>query len=80
MARVTLKKSKIYHPKNEYKGFVSPGNDSFEKIAGRKKENIIPAYGEYLITDNRTNKYGNVVNRLDSNVELAKAEVDANKK
>lgn len=88
MAKIShIEKSKIYRPRkkqeNIEKGYEVPPdsvNKGFEAISGRPLENIESVYKPYLITDNKTNERGNVVNRLDSNVVLAKQEVDANEK
>lgn len=46
----------------------------------RPKEKIIPEWQTNPIVDNYTAKDGNVYNKYDENIELAKAEVDANHK
>ena len=44
----------------------------------RPKNQVQPMFAENVITDNYTDKYGNVRNRSVENVVLSKREVDAN--
>ena len=45
-----------------------------------QSKTITPRYSTYVITDNETNKHGCVLNKADEDAELAKREVDANRK
>lgn len=46
----------------------------------RPKEKIVPEYQTNTLVDNYTANDGNVYNKYDDSVELAKREVDANRK
>ena len=45
-----------------------------------QKKDIVPEYTSYVITDNKKNKNGCVINKSDEDAVLAKKEVDENKK
>lgn len=62
--------------KNKDKVIVHHGNDGH---IDRQKD-IVPKYTTYVITDNKTNENGCVINKSDEDAVLAKKEVDANKK
>lgn len=45
-----------------------------------QNRDIIPKYTTYVVTDNKTNENGCVINKSDEDAILAKKEVDQNKK
>ena len=45
-----------------------------------QNRDIVPKYTTYVVTDNKTNEKGCVLNKSDEDAILAKKEVDANKK
>ena len=55
---------------------VHHGNDGHPD----QQKDIVPKYLTYVITDNKTNDNGCVINKSDEDAVLAKKEVDANKK
>ena len=57
---------------------VHHGNDGH--IDQQQQKDIVPKYTTYVITDNKTNENGCVINKSDGDAVLAKKEVDANKK
>lgn len=42
--------------------------------------NVVPKFSDYMITDNKTDKNGRVINRSDIDAEMAKKETDMNHK
>ena len=57
---------------------VHHGNDGH--LDQQHKKDIVPKYLTYVVTDNKTNENGCVINKSDEDAVLAKKEVDANKK
>lgn len=62
--------------KKDNKVIVHHGNDGHID----QQKDIVPKYTTYVITDNKTNENGCVINKSDEDAVLAKKEVDANKK
>lgn len=62
--------------KKKKKVIVHHGNDGHID----QQKDIVPKYLTYVVTDNKTNENGCVINKSDEDAVLAKKEVDANKK
>lgn len=54
---------------------ITRGNDS--KVFPKKTQE--PQYFNYIVTDNKTNEHGCVINKSDIDATIAKRETDANK-